>query len=300
VAWHTDQQGQQVIFDIITGSMSDACLRIFNPASLFSSGTMGAWFDPSDFSTMFQDSAGTTPVTSVGQPVGKILDKSGNNKHATQSVSGSRPILQYDGADYYLSFDGVDDGLATPTINFSSTTTLTMFAGLYKNDDTLRGSVVESAPNYYSIYGGYLLSAPGTTGRNTTTLVESTAGGPKYSVGGAGGAAGDGSNTSAIGTTSNIFPAPIKNVITAVTNTALYAHNGLSMRVDSVPQALISYDTGITTLTAHCNAVMYIGSRNGVFPFNGRIYSLIALGRAATTQELTDTEAYIMCKSSGP
>jgi hypothetical protein len=284
-----------VIFDIITGSMSDPCLRLFNPASLFSSGTMGVWFDPSDFSTMFQDSAGTTPVTAVGQPVGKILDKSGNNKHATQSVSGSRPILQYDGADYYLSFDGVDDGLATPSIDFTSTTTLTMFAGLYKNDDTLRGSVVESAPNYYSIYGGYLLSAPGTTGRNTTTLVESTAGGPKYSVGGCGG-----TSSSAIGTTHDSFPAPIKNVITAVSNTALYSHNGMSMRVDSVPQALISYDPGITTITVHCNAVMYIGSRNGVYPFNGRIYSLIVLGRAATTQEITNTEAYVTCKSSGP
>ena len=36
----------------------------------------GAWFDPNDMSTMYQDAAGTTPVTSVGQPVGLVLDKS--------------------------------------------------------------------------------------------------------------------------------------------------------------------------------------------------------------------------------
>lgn len=48
----------------------------FSPASLFASGEQGAWYDPSDLSTMFQDSAGTTPVTAVGQPVGLILDKS--------------------------------------------------------------------------------------------------------------------------------------------------------------------------------------------------------------------------------
>jgi hypothetical protein len=48
----------------------------FNVLSLFSSGEQGAWYDPSDFSTMFQDSAGTTPVTAVEQPVGLILDKS--------------------------------------------------------------------------------------------------------------------------------------------------------------------------------------------------------------------------------
>lgn len=47
-----------------------------SPASLFASGEQGAWYDPSDLSTMFQDSTGTTPVTAVGQPVGLILDKS--------------------------------------------------------------------------------------------------------------------------------------------------------------------------------------------------------------------------------
>ena len=36
----------------------------------------GAIFDASDMSTMFQDAAGTTPVTVVEQPVGLMLDKS--------------------------------------------------------------------------------------------------------------------------------------------------------------------------------------------------------------------------------
>lgn len=44
--------------------------------ALFAAGEQGAWYDPSDFSTMFQDGAGTTPVTAVGQSVGLILDKS--------------------------------------------------------------------------------------------------------------------------------------------------------------------------------------------------------------------------------
>ena len=43
--------------------------------ALFAAGEQGVWYDPSDFSTMFQDSAGTTPVTAVGQPVGLWLDK---------------------------------------------------------------------------------------------------------------------------------------------------------------------------------------------------------------------------------
>lgn len=48
----------------------------FNPSGLFLGGEAGVWYDPSDFSTMFQDTAGTTPVTAVEQPVGLMLDKS--------------------------------------------------------------------------------------------------------------------------------------------------------------------------------------------------------------------------------
>lgn len=81
---------------------------------LFGSGEVGLLYDPSDFSTMFQDSAGTTPVTDVAQPVGKILDLSGNNNHAYQATAAYRPILRQDGGGYYyLEFDGVDDGLQT-------------------------------------------------------------------------------------------------------------------------------------------------------------------------------------------
>ena len=64
-----------------------------NPLTLFLNGEQGVWYDPSDFSTMFQDSAGTTPVTAVEQPVGKILDKSGRGNHATQATSTKRPVL---------------------------------------------------------------------------------------------------------------------------------------------------------------------------------------------------------------
>ena len=51
-------------------------IAAFTPLSLFSGGAKGAWYDPSDYSTLFQDSAGTTPVTAVEQPVGLMLDKS--------------------------------------------------------------------------------------------------------------------------------------------------------------------------------------------------------------------------------
>ena len=60
---------------------------------LFGSGQQGAWYDPSDMSTLFQDSAGTVPVTAVEQPVGRILDKSGRGNHASQATTTQRPVL---------------------------------------------------------------------------------------------------------------------------------------------------------------------------------------------------------------
>ena len=44
-------------------------------AGLFRNGEQGVWFDPSDLSTLFQDAAGTIPVTGMEQPVGLMLDK---------------------------------------------------------------------------------------------------------------------------------------------------------------------------------------------------------------------------------
>ena len=43
---------------------------------LFSNGEQGFFYDPNDLSTMFQDTAGTIPVTTAEQPVGLMLDKS--------------------------------------------------------------------------------------------------------------------------------------------------------------------------------------------------------------------------------
>jgi hypothetical protein len=45
---------------------------------LFKASEPGAWYDPSDLTTMFQDSLGSTPVTTAGQTVGLLLDKSKN------------------------------------------------------------------------------------------------------------------------------------------------------------------------------------------------------------------------------
>ena len=93
---------------MITGIV--ASLGPFSPVTLFANGEQGVWYDPSDLSTLFQDSAGTTPVTADSQPVGLALDKSGNGNHASQATATARPLYRTDGTRHWLEFDGVDIG----------------------------------------------------------------------------------------------------------------------------------------------------------------------------------------------
>lgn len=60
---------------------------------LFALGEQGLWLDPSDLSTLFQDTAGTIPVTAPGQTVALGRDKSGRGNHLIQPVALSRPTL---------------------------------------------------------------------------------------------------------------------------------------------------------------------------------------------------------------
>jgi hypothetical protein len=111
-----------------------------SPLSLFALGEQGGWWDPSDLSTMFQDSAGTTPVTAAGQSVGKINDKSGRGNFVFQPTAGRLPVLQQDaGSRYYLALDGVDDNLITSAnIQFQLNSTF-MVAILYTSGAAVTG-----------------------------------------------------------------------------------------------------------------------------------------------------------------
>jgi hypothetical protein len=83
----------------------------FNPADLFVGGFAGGWWDPSDLSTMFQDTAATTPVTTNNDPVARINDKSGNGNHLLQATAGKRPLYKTSGGIHWLEPDGSDDFL---------------------------------------------------------------------------------------------------------------------------------------------------------------------------------------------
>ena len=68
----------------ILGSSSQTLTQLIK--SLFANNEQGFFYDPNDLTTMFQDAAGTVPVTGVGQPVGLMLDKSGALKLGEEKI----------------------------------------------------------------------------------------------------------------------------------------------------------------------------------------------------------------------
>jgi hypothetical protein len=99
----------QTHYDVGTGGGPD-----WNPAYLFAGAQEGAWYSPSDLSTLFQDAAGTTPVAADGDPVARVEDKSGNGNHLTQSTAARRMTYRTDGTHHWL--ESVDDFLETAAI----------------------------------------------------------------------------------------------------------------------------------------------------------------------------------------
>lgn len=265
----------RTISPLISRSISRAINELegaaFNPIALFAAGEQGVWYDPSDLSTLFQDAAGTIPVTAAGQPVGMMRDKSGRGNHATQATATSRPILQTTDGKWYLAIDGVDDWMATTAINFTATNKVTLWAGIRKNSDAAPGVLYELSATIASNNGSFALLAPPSAT-------------PSYSVGSRG--------TATVSESRQPFASPHLSVLCAQSDIAAPA---LSLRVNTSPGGVGSGSHGTGN---YGNYPLYIGRRGGAsVPFNGRIYSLIIRGAASTAQQVTDTENYINSKT---
>ena len=119
----------------------------FNPLSLEPT----ALYDPSNLATLFQDAAMTTPVTAHNDPVGAMLDLSGNGNHVTQGTAGLRPLYQTGGGLHWLLTDGSDDwleatfaqGFPIERVMAARNVSYISSAGLW-DGDTLNGLIFES------------------------------------------------------------------------------------------------------------------------------------------------------------
>lgn len=103
----------------------------FDPATLFESGTYGGgfWLPHQTYNgspALYQDSAGTIPVTADGDPVGRIVDLSGNGNHFLQAVALNRAIYHTDGTNEWISPDGTDDFYMATLVDMKASVTSSM------------------------------------------------------------------------------------------------------------------------------------------------------------------------------
>ena len=277
----------------------------FDPASLFASGEKGAWYDPSDLTTMWTDTAGTTQAVAVlegdtptaANAVARIDDKSGNGNHAIQVTAPSRPYLTVTaGGLYYLSFDGVDDFL---TVRDSKAVPDTF-------DDWSDAVMLAMATNADDITG---TSAGGFTARRTifSHREDASITSAGYRV------------TLASGYEAGEFRLGFKDSspLAAVADTAVYdpAANATYVQLSyvdgdvvearfdgaSVISATLSTATGDRS-TSSGPIDIFIGARstNTGIPtdyFGGAIYGLIYRNAVPATDEITNTEAYLATRS---
>lgn len=254
-------------------ALASASSRVV-PQALFINGEQGVWYDPSDFSTMFQDTAGTSPVTATGQSVALIRDKSGRGNHASQSVGASMPTLQIDASGrYFLLFDGVDDSIETASVNFSGSDKVTVFAGIRKLSDAATGMLAELSPTSAANNGSWSIVAPSTAGANSYQF---QCRGSIQVIAGSG-----------------IFAAaPNTAVLTCIGDisgdTTSLRRNGAVVQTATGDQGTGNFGTW----------QLYIGRRGGsTLPYNGRLYSLIVRNAKCESAQIFDTETWVNGKT---
>jgi hypothetical protein len=238
-------------------------------ATLFGESEPGLWLDPSDLSTVFTDTAGTTPAV-VGDPVARINDKSGRGNHATQSVLASRPILRQDGGLHYLEFDGVDDGMSTGTIT-PGTDKAQVIAGVRKLAGD-PGMIVESSTTTFGNNGSLRLTDNSQTSGQYAFVS---------------------SGTAISGVVASGFAPPRTDVVTGLGD---ISGDTATLRVGGVQVAQNTADQGTGNFLAY---PLFIGSRNNnQLRFRGRIYSLVVrFGPNLDADRIALAEAYAAAKT---
>jgi hypothetical protein len=203
-----------------------------------------------------------------------------NVSFVVESFNYTRPIryqrvntaTDYDtaGFPHYLRFDGVDDGLQTNAINFTSTDKMTVFAGVRKLSDAAPGMLVELSTNINAEPGAFYVAAPELTGvngdyrfRSRGELIANTA----PSTGSA--------------------SAPTTDVVVGIGD---ISGDYKAIRRNGVLGGSSPEDQGSGN---YGNYPLFIGRRAGTFlPFNGHLYQLIVRGAQSTPSQIQAGERW--------
>lgn len=238
----------------------------FTPVSLFAGGENGVFLDASDATTIFTDTAGTTPAT-TGQNVARMNDLSGNGNDLTQSTVADRPLVVAPSGAVGLQFDGSTDTLVSAAnLDLSGTNAVTVCIVVTQNSTTAGWPI-----NHNSLNDGSFSIRTGTNveyyGRGTVERFRT-------------------------GYTGTV---PRTMVLTQIVNIG-----GPILRGRKDGGELLPHESSLGTGN-FASAQFRIGGRAIVSNnrFNGIIYAALVIDRVLTEAEIKQVEAWMATKAPG-
>ena len=164
-----------------------------------------------------------------------------------------------------LFADGIDDGMVTPSIDFSGTDKMTVWAGVEKLSDAARGMLIELGTGGLNTFS---LNTPNPTSAYTFVSfgsVQSQASAPITS-----------------------YPAPNAAVITGISD---ISGDRVTLQVNGVQVAQSTSDQGTGN---YSNNPIYLFRRGGTsLPFNGIFTGLIVRGAQSSAAQISNGNTYI-------
>lgn len=124
--------------------------------SLFAGAVKGMAYNFQDIRTLWQDTAGTIPVTAVDQSVARVDDLSGNNNHIIQTDVSKRPQLKQDAEGFYLWFDGTKAMYSAIVVDFNGLYDFTT-VGRFSKEVATTAAILEASANYNSSSGSFAM-----------------------------------------------------------------------------------------------------------------------------------------------
>lgn len=250
-------------------------------ASLFGTNDTGYFYDSSVPGTLFQDSAGTVPVTGSGQPIGFQRDISGKNNHRTQTTSLQRPQSLTINGNLAVSYNGVDQSLNTAgTVNFTATDKVTIGMGVRKIADNPETMILESSPVVNSNPGSYAVFNSFFPDNNYSFFLSQNVG------------------VNIVRATQ--YVPPLTNVIVNI-----YDLSGATALLEIIPRinrltpTLTAAGAAEAGANNFGNYTVYFASRNGAsFFFQGYNFVDFAISRRLTLAEIILLESYIANRCS--
>ena len=263
----------------------------FTPNDLFSVGSsQGGWWDFSDTSVMYKDLAQTQPVTTDGDNVAVVQDKSGASHNLVSTDAVNNPV--WDASTNSVSFNNSDPFLQNDqalwgTMHTAPFTVAMLFAPGQIADPNSLGIVVANVATVSSSGQGYFFAYDdrASAGRNESVLVQVA----KGSLG----------NQSFLYEYNNQFPSQ-------TFNTAVHRYDPSLTTGDADYSNFYKSNTELNSTFSVVNggigapqtAALAVGDLNGAGgnPYAGKLSQLVIIDRLLTTEEMTNLETYFQNK----